>query len=794
VHGILDTGTFLKPADAMDFVQIILQASTEYSIIGQGLDGTVLLWNSGAERLYGYEPQEIVGKAKVDMLHTPEDTAAGLPDQMRQAALADGKWEGTITRVRRDGSRFTARVVLTPGRNGNGEPVGFLLITKDISEDVRLTRELEANRKQAEEGLRASEEQFRGLLESAPDAMVIVDPQGRIALVNRQTEQLFGYQREELLGQPIEKLVPERFHQRHRKHRNGYLAEPGVRPMGAGLQLYGRRKDASEFPVEISLSPLQTEQGTLVSAAVRDITERKQAEEQFRGLLESAPDAVVIVDAAARITLINRQTERLFGYQREELLGQPIETLVPERFHSRHVDHRSGYVAHPGVRPMGAGLQLYARRRDGSEFPVEISLSPLQTEQGTLVSAAVRDITARKQAEEALERAMLAAEQANQAKSEYLSRMSHELRTPLNAILGFAQLLEMEGLRQDQREGLGHILSGAQHLLVLINEVLDIAAIESGRLPLSVEPVPVTDVLAEAVSLVRPLADQQGILLVDQPQACDTHILGDRQRLKQILLNLLSNAIKYNREGGSVQLACEQLAGERLQIKVTDTGVGLPAEVFERLFVPFDRLGSERTAVEGTGLGLPLSKRLAEAMGGTLELVSTVGQGSTFWVELPLTEGPIQRLEHAEPLPAQDRPRWDQPPLTVLYIEDNLSNLQLVEHIFSRRPGVTLISAMRPQLGLDLAAQHHPDLVLLDLDLPDMPGEEVLRRLRAEPTTAGVPVVILSADARPGLIKRLLEEGARAFLTKPLDVKELLAVLDTIPAEQQQAGPRSTSS
>jgi CheY-like chemotaxis protein/anti-sigma regulatory factor (Ser/Thr protein kinase) len=401
----------------------------------------------------------------------------------------------------------------------------------------------------------------------------------------------------------------------------------------------------------------------------------------------------------------------------------------------------------------------------------------------------IRDITSRKQAEEALEEAKLAAEQANQAKSEYLSRMSHELRTPLNAILGFAQLLEMDDLTDDQRQSLGNILSGARHLLALINEVLDIAAIEAGRLPLSLEPVAVADVVAEAVSLIRPLADQHSILLAGPKQTCAAHVLGDRQRLKQILLNLLSNAVKYNRQGGSVQLACQHLAGERLRITVTDTGLGIAPESLDRLFVPFERLTSEQRAIEGTGLGLPLSKRLAEAMDGTLQLTSTPGQGSTFWVELPLTETPVERLERAEPLPEQDRPERERPALRVLYIEDNLSNLQLVEHILRRRPDVTLISALRPQLGLDLAAEHQPDLILLDLDLPDMPGEEVLRRLRAGSRTAAVPVVILSsADASPGLCTRLLEKGVRTFLTKPLDAKALLALLDTIAAEQEQAG------
>jgi CheY-like chemotaxis protein len=374
--------------------------------------------------------------------------------------------------------------------------------------------------------------------------------------------------------------------------------------------------------------------------------------------------------------------------------------------------------------------------------------------------------------------------------------MSHELRTPLNAILGFAQLLELDDLETEQRDNLGHILSGARHLLSLINEVLDIAAIEAGRLSLSLEPVALADVSSEAISLIRPLADQQHIVLVGPEVACATHVLGDRQRLKQVLLNLLSNAVKYNREGGSVQLACEPVAGGRLRIMVTDTGLGVPPDAVERLFVPFERVTSEQIAVEGTGLGLPLSKRLAEAMGGTLELASTPGQGSTFWIELPLAEGPVQRdeREQAESQLVQEQLEQVGPTLTVLYIEDNLSNLELVERILGRRSGVRLISAMRPQLGLELASEHHPDLVLLDLHLPDMPGEEVLRRLQSSPKAAEIPVVVLSADARPGLIQRLLDQGARAFLTKPLDVKELLELVDTIAAEREQAASPSPRS
>ena len=412
----------------------------------------------------------------------------------------------------------------------------------------------------------------------------------------------------------------------------------------------------------------------------------------------------------------------------------------------------------------------------------------LAAPEGLLVVS--RDVTEQAMLEEGLRLAKLAAEQANEAKSEYLSRMSHELRTPLNAILGFAQLLDLDDLDTEQRDNLGHIMSGARHLLSLINEVLDIAAIEAGRLSLSLEPVALADVAAETVSLIRPLADQHHVVLAGPNVSCATHVLGDRQRLKQVLLNLLSNAVKYNREGGSVHLECEPVPGDRLRIKVTDTGLGIPSEALERLFVPFERVASQPTAIEGTGLGLPLSKRLAEAMGGALELVSTPDQGSTFWIELPLVGAPVQQAEgqlDAEPASAAEPVAQTGADLTVLYIEDNLSNLQLVERVLGHRPGVRLISAMRPQLGLDLAGQHHPDLILLDLHLPDMPGETVLRRLWSSPATADIPVAILSADARPALIERLLAEGVRGFLTKPLDIKELLGLVDGIAAEREQA-------
>ncbi|MGH9085821.1 MAG: ATP-binding protein [Acidimicrobiales bacterium] len=382
-----------------------------------------------------------------------------------------------------------------------------------------------------------------------------------------------------------------------------------------------------------------------------------------------------------------------------------------------------------------------------------------------------------------LQEARQAAEAANQSKSEFLSRMSHELRTPLNAVLGFGQLLEIESLEPQQQESVAQILKGGRHLLNLINEVLDISRIEAGELALSPEAVYVEDLVTEAIDLIKPLADQSGIqLLVDRSGVCDCYAFADRQRAKQILLNLLSNAVKYNRARGTVSVTCVQPSATRLCISVTDTGPGIPAERLGQLFTAFDRLGAEHTSVEGTGIGLALSKRLAEAMGGQLGVESTLGHGATFMIELPRVEGPVERYErlHGATEPAVAEPSTSPQPI-VLYIEDNLSNITLVERVFAPRE-VEVVAAMQGSLGVELAREHRPALVLLDLHLPDMGGEEVLQRLRDDPSTASIPVVIVSADATRGQIQRLLTAGATSYLTKPIDVQQLLATLDGVLA------------
>ncbi len=368
------------------------------------------------------------------------------------------------------------------------------------------------------------------------------------------------------------------------------------------------------------------------------------------------------------------------------------------------------------------------------------------------------------------------AQRANQAKTEFLSRVSHELRTPLNSILGFAQLLEMDELDANQADGVRRIRRGGAHLLSLIDEVLEISAIESGEMRISLEPVLVKAVVKEAVDLVAPLAAERSVRITSR--VGDGYVLADYQRLKQVLLNLLSNSVKYNREGGAATVSMEA-QGDRMHIAVDDTGPGIPADQISRLFQPFERLGAAETSVDGTGLGLALSRGLVEAMQGSIDVDSEHGIGTRFSVELARADGPA--MPDAATADEDVRPAraGHQPTARILCIEDNPSNLELIEQIFARRPDLELLTAVQGNLGLDLAQLHRPDVILLDVNLPDAPGDEVLRRLRDDSRTSDVPVIVLSADATRAQVKRMTELGAQAYLAKPIDVRTLLATIES---------------
>lgn len=498
-------------------------------------------------------------------------------------------------------------------------------------------------------------------------------------------------------------------------------------------------------------------------------------ERRLASIVESSDDAILSKNLEGIITSWNRGAEKTYGYRAAEVVGKDISLLVP----AGREDEVP--VILDRVRK-GESIDHYATRRrakDGRIIDVSITISPLRDSTGTVIGASTiaRDITDSKRLQEELRAATKAAEEANLAKSEFLSRMSHELRTPLNAILGFGQLLEMEPLTADQQESVEQMVKGGRHLLELIDEVLDLSRIETGSMRLSLEPVPVERVVHDATELIRPLANARGLRLRTElgEDMKDRHVMADQQRLGQVLLNLLSNAVKYNVEHGTVSITALNDGPGGVRIGVTDTGPGIPDEKIPLLFTPFERLGADEGQVEGTGLGLTVSKNLTEAMGGTLEVDTMSGSGTTFWVELKAAQAPSQAT-HEPRVPASEGSSNGGG--TVLYIEDNLSNLTLVERLIARKTDVKLVPAMTGVLGIELASQHRPDLIFLDLHLPDLRGDEVLVRLRKDARTRDIPIVVVSADATPGQVKRLRHAGADDYLTKPIDVAAFMALVD----------------
>ena len=644
-------------------------------------------------------------------------------------------------------------------------------------------------------GHRPTADPMRAVFDASPVPTAITRrADGRILLANAALLTLLGWDEADVIGRT---MVEVGFWSRP-EERSRVLAQlaggRGVRD----LELTITTRGGDRIVAITSITPVQFDGEACLVGHIYDATEARRletelraSEQRFRLLAENSTDVIARSAPDWTIEYMSPACRALYGYEPEEMAGRSGWDFIHPDDQARLSGEFDAHLRDPGI----VTNTYRVRRKDGSYVWVEAKTRALcapGSDDVIELHTSARDISDRRLAEATVRRTTEAAEKANHAKSEFLSRMSHELRTPLHAVLGFSELLSTERLNPQLRDGLAQITRSGRHLLELINEVLDVSAIERGDLRLSLEPVHVGLLIGEARDMIGPLAAAGSISLpTPDERALDCHVLADRQRLKQVLLNLLSNAVKYNRPGGAVQIECIGCDGDVAQIAVADTGIGIAPEDHGRLFAAFERLGAETTDVEGTGLGLTLTKRLVEAMNGSIGVDSAVGRGTTFWVQLPVVKAPgvlAAGASAATPI-AGLRPRL--PARTVLYIEDNPSNIRLAEAILDKRPEVTLLVATQGGLGLELAREHRPAIVLLDLNLPDMSGEQVLRRLRSDPRTAHTTVVILSADATPVQIARLRGAGADDYLTKPFEIERFLAVVDgaTAPAPPSGAGP-----
>jgi PAS domain S-box-containing protein len=653
---------------------------------------------------------------------------------------------------------------------------------------LRSIREMRsiANRTAA---LEASEQGFRQIFVDAPIGMAVVGLDESFNQVNATLCQMIGYTEMELTERTTMDITFEDDIPQGRQNAEELLTG-GPR---SSVERRYIRKDGEVLWITRTACLMRDVDGHPRNflVMVEDISERKRAEKALNEskreleaahhanqlIMDNSQDVICTMDEWGRFVSVSAACEQLWGYTPAELIGRPyIDLVCPE---DRVMTNQVADV----LKLDGKYTDFVNRytRKDGTL--VDVLWSASWSEEDKIMFCVAHDVTDRARIEKALREAKEEADRANHAKSEFLSRMSHELRTPLNAILGFGQLLERQNPTETQRTRVGHIISAGRHLLNLINEVLDISRVETGNLQLSLEPVCVADALEEALSLMRPLAAERGIeLLTSVPLDQSYYAKADRQRFKQVLLNLLTNAVKYTPLDGKVTVSFSATGSGVMRIVVSDTGVGISSEKLARLFTPFDRLGAEQTAVEGTGLGLALCQRLMHAMHGSIGVDSTPGQGSTFWVELASADSPLERLTIAKRNASQSSNGSDEERRTILYIEDNLSNLTLIEQMLAGQSHIQLITAMQGQLGIELARQHAPNLILLDLHLPDIPGWEVLSRLQEHDATRESPVVVISADATSRQIKRLMAAGARAYLTKPLDMLEFFRVIDETSA------------
>ena len=638
--------------------------------------------------------------------------------------------------------------------------------------------------------LEESRDRYVDLYEFAPIGYLTLTREGLIAEVNLTGAALLGMDRKKLLKRRLDSFVTAEDKDRWQSHYLNALRRVGRKV----CELLIQRSDGTFFHAQLDCQRTKSDDASMMRIALTDISERIQTEEQLRRadvslrlMVESVTDcAIIMLDTTGHVENWNVAAQRINGYSEAEIIGQHLSRFyTPEDIHSGKPQRVLDDVIAQG-RLEDEGWRV---RKDGSTFWANVVITTMRDSSGALCGFVklTRDFTERKRLEQLLteknielERTKAVAEKANLAKSDFISSMSHELRTPLNAILGFAQLLEgslqpptaIQGMRLQQ------ILKAGWYLLELINEILDLAVIESGKLTLSPEPLSLAKVLLECKAMIEPQAEKRDIKLIFPNFDISYFVHADRIRLKQVLINLISNAIKYNRDHGTVEVMCAEGASGRIRISVKDNGVGLPPEKLAQLFQPFNRLGQENGAEEGTGIGLVVTKRLIDLMEGTIGVESKLGEGSEFWIELIRVDMPHLADELAQPEKLSPKNLEDSRQRILLYVEDNPANLLLVEQIIEGMPNLNMLSARDGNHGVALARAHHPDVILMDINLPGINGIEAMNILRKDQTTKHIPIIALSANAMLRDIEKGLEAGFFRYLTKPIKINEFMNALD----------------